>query len=148
MLVYINTNMFKKCNYKKWIFVGLLIVLVFFLLKSFRSIYMLEGFDSKNYINCSDISNCTDCHDYGTSEDGKCAWCTKKNACVLREPPDKDDPNYVQKYKDFVYFDTHQDDGECSSDKMNCSKKAESGGGGGVGGPKSGPEGRVAARKQ
>jgi hypothetical protein len=123
MLLYNINKMAKKCDYKKWVVIGLLIVVIFFLFHSFSSMGKFEGFASQDegpYNNCADIMNCNSCHDYTTRIDGKCAWCVNKKKCVAREPPQKGDPNYNSKQVDFIYFDTHQD--ECTSDSKDCAK--------------------------
>ena len=113
--------MAKKCDLKKWLVIGLLIVVIFFLFHSFSTMSKFEGYTSQNegpYENCSDITNCSSCQDYTTKIDGKCGWCVNKKKCVAREPPQRGDPNFESKYTDFIYFNSHQD--ECTSDFKDC----------------------------
>jgi hypothetical protein len=110
MLVYIIKQMAKKCDYKKWFVIGLLIVVIFFLFHSFSTINIFEGFNNK-MDPCNKITNCNECsnanvggsnpNQYG----GVCGWCKKTGTCMSTEQN---------------YYMANQDRCNCSTDDRDC----------------------------
>ena len=85
--------MAKKSNYKNWIIIGLIVVVIlfnFFPFQTFSSMNLFEGFASKSD-PCNKITNCTQCsnanvggsnpNEYG----GICGWCKKTGTCMSTE---------------------------------------------------------------
>ena len=105
--------MAKKSNYKNWIIIGLIVVVIlfnFFPFQTFNSMNLFEGFDSKSD-PCNKITNCTQCsnanvggsnpNEYG----GICGWCKKTGTCMSTEQN---------------YYMANQDRCNCSTDARDC----------------------------
>ena len=102
--------MAKKCNYKKWFIIGLLIVVTFFLIHSFSSMNKFEGFDNKpdpcnKYTDCKKCSNANVGGSNPNSYGGVCGWCKKTGTCMSTEQN---------------YYMNNQDRCNCSTDDRDC----------------------------
>ena len=93
MLVYNIKQMAKKNNYKNWIIIALILVVIlfnFFPFQTFSSMNLFEGFNNKPD-PCSQYSNCTQCSNanVGGSDPnqygGICGWCKKTGSCMSTE---------------------------------------------------------------
>ena len=113
MLVYNIKQMAKKNNYKNWIIIALILVVIlfnFFPFQTFSSMNLFEGFNNKPD-PCSQYSNCTQCsnanvvgsdpNQYG----GICGWCKKTGSCMSTEQD---------------YYMNNQDRCNCSTDARDC----------------------------
>jgi hypothetical protein len=104
--------MAKKSNYKTWIIIGLIIVVIlfnFFPFQSFSSMNLFEGFNNTD--TCNKYTDCRECSGANVggsspnSYGGICGWCKKTGTCMSTE----------QKY-----YMANQERCNCSTDSNDC----------------------------